>query len=153
MAERDAETAERVEGSRSGLNVAPGSVVVVRDEEWLVTATEHTRDGVLVTVQGLSELVRETTAMFYERYDDIEVYDPAEASIEPDPSPGYRRDQAQAYGQLAVDIAAGLERHVEFPDVQIPRIPVDVDDIEDDGPERAAGLVRERWELGAGPAS
>jgi hypothetical protein len=91
VAERDVETAARAEDSRSGLNAAPGSVVVVRDEEWLVTGTERTRDGVLLTVQGLSELVRETTATFYERYDDIEVYDPSEATLEPDPSPGYRR--------------------------------------------------------------
>jgi Zn-dependent peptidase ImmA (M78 family)/DNA-binding XRE family transcriptional regulator len=62
------------------------------------------------------------------------------------------RDQAQAYGQLAVDIATGLERHVEFPEVRIPRIPVDVDDIQNDGPEEAARLVRESWELGLGPA-
>jgi hypothetical protein len=44
------------------LGVAPGSVVVVRDEEWLVTGVEPTRDGALLTVQGLSELDRETTA-------------------------------------------------------------------------------------------
>jgi superfamily II DNA or RNA helicase len=73
------------------LNVAPGSVVVVRDEEWLVTGVEHTRDGALLTVQGLSELVRETTATFYERYDDIAVHDPAQATVLADPSPGYRR--------------------------------------------------------------
>lgn len=72
------------------LNVTPGSVVVVRDEEWLVTGVEHTQDGALLTVQGLSELVRETSATFYERYDDIEVHDPAQATVEPDPSPGYR---------------------------------------------------------------
>ena len=65
--------------------------MVVRDEEWLVTGVEHTRDGALLTVQGLSELVRETTATFYERYDRIQVHDPADASVEADPSPGYRR--------------------------------------------------------------
>jgi superfamily II DNA or RNA helicase len=75
----------------SNLNVAPGSVVVVRDEEWLVTSVEHTQDGALLTVQGLSELVRETSATFYERYDDIEVHDPAQTTVEADPSPGYRR--------------------------------------------------------------
>src|SRR3954447_16159790 len=73
------------------LPVAPGSVVLVRDEEWLVTGVEHTQDGALLTVQGLSELVRETSATFYERYDDIEVHDPALAEVEPDPTPGYRR--------------------------------------------------------------
>ena len=64
---------------------------MVRDEEWLVTGVEHTRDGVLLRVQGLSELVRETTATFYERYDDVAVLDPAKASVQADPSPGYRR--------------------------------------------------------------
>jgi hypothetical protein len=41
--------------------IAPGSVVVIRDEEWLVRATEMTADGLLVTAQGRSELVRVTT--------------------------------------------------------------------------------------------
>src|SRR6266545_3187377 len=62
------------------------------------------------------------------------------------------RDQAFAYGQLAVDIATSLERHVEFPDVDMPSYPVAVDDSEGDGPERAAQLVRDRWEIGSGPA-
>ncbi|WP_217996773.1 XRE family transcriptional regulator [Nocardioides jensenii] len=62
------------------------------------------------------------------------------------------RDQAQAYGQLAVDIATGLERHVEFPNVDIQRLAVDVDDIENDGPEEAARQVRESWRLGVRPA-
>lgn len=77
--------------SSGGLIVAPGSVVVVRDEEWLVTGVEHTRDGALLTVQGLSELVRGTTATFYERYDEVAVHDPARATVLADPSPGYRR--------------------------------------------------------------
>ena len=61
------------------------------------------------------------------------------------------RDQAFAYGQLAVDIAQVLERHVELPAVDIPSCPVPVDDREGDGPERAAQLVREQWGLGIGP--
>ncbi|MDQ1295998.1 MAG: hypothetical protein QG608_3885, partial [Actinomycetota bacterium] len=87
----DAGVVPVLNGVSSGLEVAPGSVVVVRDEEWLVTGVEQTRDGALLTVQGLSELVRETTAAFYERYDEIEVHDPAQASVQADPSPGYRR--------------------------------------------------------------
>lgn len=62
------------------------------------------------------------------------------------------RDQAFAYGQLAVDIATSLERHVEFPDVDAPNHPVSVDDRDDDGPERAAQLIRDQWGIGAGPA-
>ncbi len=42
--------------------MAPGSVVVVRDEEWLVTQVRTTDDGTLITVQGLSDLVRGTAA-------------------------------------------------------------------------------------------
>lgn len=62
------------------------------------------------------------------------------------------RDQAYAYGQLAVDIATSLERHVEFPDPQIPSLSEFADDQDGDGPERAARLVRKEWGMGAGPA-
>ena len=40
------------------VNVAPGSTVVVRDEEWLVTGVEPTNDGQLLRCQGLTELVQ-----------------------------------------------------------------------------------------------
>lgn len=73
------------------LIVAPGSVVHVRDEEWLVTGVEETGDGLLIRVRGLSELVRDTTAAFYKSLDDIEVVDPAEAIPVADASPNYRR--------------------------------------------------------------
>lgn len=46
------------------LNVAPGSIVVVRDQEWLFTSAEQGADGWLVRVRGLSEFVAETTAAF-----------------------------------------------------------------------------------------
>ena len=40
---------------------APGSVLVIRDEEWLVTKAERATDGGwFVDVQGISELVRDT---------------------------------------------------------------------------------------------
>jgi hypothetical protein len=71
--------------------IAPGSVVIVRDEEWLVTKMETT-DGVsLLSVQGLSELVRGTSATFLDCLDKIEVFDPASASLVADDSPSYRR--------------------------------------------------------------
>jgi superfamily II DNA or RNA helicase len=69
---------------------APGSVVVVRDEEWLVTSVNETDDGPLLQVYGLSELVRDTTATFYESLDSIEVLDPREARVIADGSSGYR---------------------------------------------------------------
>jgi len=62
------------------------------------------------------------------------------------------RDQAFAYGQLAVDIAGSLERHVEFLDLDLPSFPVATDHRDLDGPEEAARFVRERWEMGDGPA-
>jgi transcriptional regulator with XRE-family HTH domain len=61
------------------------------------------------------------------------------------------RDQAFAYGQLAVGIAQILERHVELPDGDLPAWPVAVDATAGDGPEQAARLVRRQWLPGAGP--
>ena len=78
---------------RAELNVAPGSVVIVRDEEWLVTAVEFTGDGWLVRCQGLSELVRDTSASFYEALDIIDVLDPAGAAVVADDSHFYRRSR------------------------------------------------------------
>jgi len=56
-----------------------------------VLATEETKSGLLVRVQGLSDLVRGATASFYSDFDDIQPLDPAEARIKADDSPGYRR--------------------------------------------------------------
>lgn len=75
----------------STLNIAPGSVVVVRDEEWLVTKVDQSTDGALLRVQGLSELVRDQSASFYEALDTIEVLDPADAKVTADSSSGYRK--------------------------------------------------------------
>lgn len=65
-------------------------MVVVRDEEWLVTSAEQGADGWLVRVRGLSELVAETTAAFYSSLDAIEVQDPKAAKVVADGSSGYR---------------------------------------------------------------
>ena len=75
---------------RDDLHVAPGSIVVVRDEEWLVTSAEQGSDGWLLRVRGLSELVADTTATFYAALDAVQVLDPADAEVIPDGSSGYR---------------------------------------------------------------
>lgn len=64
------------------------------------------------------------------------------------------RDQAFAYGRLAVDIVSSLERHVEFPEPRVPNRPVaaGTPGRADDGPECAARLVRQSWALPDGPA-
>jgi len=63
----------------------------VRDEEWLVTSLEKSVDGTLIRVQGLSELVRDTTAAFYSALDDIQVVDPAKSKVVADDTPNYRK--------------------------------------------------------------
>ncbi|WP_238423947.1 helicase-related protein [Rhodococcus ruber] len=75
------------------LNVAPGSIIVVRDEEWLVTQAEQGSDGWLVRARGLSELVADSTAAFYSNLDRIEVLDPAKAQVVADGSDGYRNSR------------------------------------------------------------
>jgi superfamily II DNA or RNA helicase len=77
----------------AGISIAPGSVIIVRDEEWLVTGVEQTSDGRLLRCQGLSELVRDTTASFYEGLDDIVALDPAASVVVADDSPHYRRSR------------------------------------------------------------
>src|SRR5674476_1376917 len=68
-----------------------GSVVEIRDEQWLVTGVERASDGWVVHVQGLTELVRESTATFSTALDVIETVDPSEAKVVADDSAGYRK--------------------------------------------------------------
>ena len=44
---------------------APGNVVVVRDEDWLVTSVDESSDAPVLNAQGLSYLVRGQGAVFY----------------------------------------------------------------------------------------
>lgn len=62
------------------------------------------------------------------------------------------RDQAFAYGQVALDIAESLERHVEVPDVALFSHPVDLTELVGDAPEQAAKELRQAWAMGTGPA-
>lgn len=71
--------------------IAPGSVVVIRDEEWLVNQVVPASDGLFVHVQGLTELVRDTEAVFSKAIDDIQVLDPSAAEVVADDSPEFRR--------------------------------------------------------------
>ena len=72
------------------LAIAPGTRVVVRNEEWLVRAVRETNsDGVRVEVTGVSELVRDTDAVFFQSLDIIEPVDPASTRLVPDDSPQF----------------------------------------------------------------
>lgn len=73
------------------LNAAPGSVVLVRDAEWLVTKVEQASDGYFIDVIGLSELVRDTHATFSTAIDHVVEVDPARVRTVADGSPGFRR--------------------------------------------------------------
>jgi len=72
---------------------AAGSVVVVRDEEWIVSACERAGDGWKVRCVGSSELARDMPATFYSALDDIEALDPADAELVQDDSPNFRRSR------------------------------------------------------------
>ena len=65
-------------------------MVRVRDEDWLVTQVSMTSDGTLVTVQGLSELVRDTTAQFFAGIDHIVPVDPRHTRVIADTSTRHR---------------------------------------------------------------
>ena len=85
-----ASPAPAVASPAPSLDVAPGSVVRVRDEDWLVTQVSMTSDGTLVTVQGLSELVRDTTAQFFAGIDRIVPVDPRRTRVIADASTRHR---------------------------------------------------------------
>ncbi|PQA84450.1 helicase [Limnohabitans sp. TS-CS-82] len=70
---------------------APGSRVLIRDEEWLIRRADPSADGgYLLTCDGISDLVRGQAALFLtELEDNIEVLNPAETLLVPDDSPTY----------------------------------------------------------------
>lgn len=73
------------------LPFAPGSRVVIRDEEWLVRRIDPASDGGwLLTCDGISELVRSQSALFLtELEDEIAVLDPEKTELVPDASAAY----------------------------------------------------------------
>lgn len=68
------------------LPFAPGSRVVIRDEEWLVRRIDPATDGGwLLTCDGISELVRSQSALFLTALEDeIAVLDPEKTELVPD---------------------------------------------------------------------
>ena len=85
---------DRLLATMSSTNTfAPGNVVVVRDEEWLVTSVDESSDGPVLNAQGLSDLVRGQDAVFYPSLDRITLNDPRDTTVRPDDSPRYRRSR------------------------------------------------------------
>jgi len=74
-------------------NAAPGSTVVIRDEEWLVTGVDRATDGWFVHVYGLTGIVKDTTATFSTAIDTVVESDPRLTKVQADDSPGFRRSR------------------------------------------------------------
>jgi len=78
---------------RGMLQFAPGSRVVIRDEEWLVRRIDPSTDGGhLLTCDGVSELVKGRESLFLtEMEGDIKVLDPRTTELTPDLSSNFDR--------------------------------------------------------------
>jgi type I site-specific restriction endonuclease len=68
-------------------------VVVVRDEEWIVSACEPAGDGWKISCVGSSELVASVPATFFTELDEITSLDAADAELVADDSPYFRRSR------------------------------------------------------------
>lgn len=71
--------------------LAPGMRVLIRDAEWVIRKVDMASDGgQVLTCDGVSELVRDRTAMFLTGLEgEIRVLDPAQTRLEQDSSPGF----------------------------------------------------------------
>ncbi len=69
-------------------HLAPGARVTIRDEDWVIRRIDMCDDGGYAwTCDGLSELVRGTSALFLQRLEDnIQVHDPAATQLFQDTS-------------------------------------------------------------------
>lgn len=80
--------------SKDPTTFAPGSRVLIRDEEWLVKNSLPTSTGTTaVRVTGLSELVRNHEALFLAELENITILKPEETKLVQDDSPQYRRSR------------------------------------------------------------
>jgi superfamily II DNA or RNA helicase len=75
-------------------DIAAGELVIVRDEEWLVRSVRTTTgDETRLEVTGVSELVRDENAVFYDSLDRIDRLDPRGAEPVFDETPAFRRSR------------------------------------------------------------
>ena len=63
---------------------APGARILVRDEEWLVRSASPTmHDGTKIKAIGVSELVLDDNATFFDRIDTVTLLRPEETHTRP----------------------------------------------------------------------
>lgn len=75
----------------SSSQLAPGARVVIRDAEWVIRRVDNSSDGgQQLTCDGISELIRDKSAIFLTKLDEVRVLDPAKTELVFDPSPGFR---------------------------------------------------------------
>lgn len=79
-------------GASSDLYI-PGTFVIARDEEWMVTAVDHDHGMAWLELRGQSGIVRDTTAKLSPDLEPIESFSPADTALVPDDSPQYRRSR------------------------------------------------------------
>ena len=93
---------------------APGARVVIRDAEWVIRRADRLPDGGYQLVcDGISELVREREAIFLTTLEpDIQVLDPAETRLVPDPSPGFADSRLYLESQLRQAVPNDERIHV-----------------------------------------
>ena len=94
--------------------LSPGARVVIRDAEWVIRRADRSPDGGYQLVcDGVSELVREREAIFLTKLEqDIQVLDPAQTRLVPDPSPGFADSRLYLESQLRQAVPNDERIHV-----------------------------------------
>jgi superfamily II DNA or RNA helicase len=94
-------------------NIAPGARVTIRDEDWIVRRIDLCDDGGhALTCDGLSELVRGTSAIFLDRLEDeIAVHDPASTRLFQDESPYFGQALLYLESQRLRTVANDQQMH------------------------------------------
>lgn len=73
---------------------APGARIEVRDEEWLVRSVTPTdNDGFKLQAVGVSELVLDDPATFFDKIDDVTLLRPEGTTLVSDDTPNFRRSR------------------------------------------------------------
>ncbi|MDA8370390.1 MAG: helicase-related protein [Nocardiopsaceae bacterium] len=98
---------------------APGARIEVRDAEWMVrtcTPAQDPEDGSVVRAVGVSELVRDTEAVFFTGIDDVRPLRPEDTRLVPDFSPGFATSRLFLESVLRRTPLPQTERRLAMPD-------------------------------------
>jgi hypothetical protein len=72
----------------------PGARILVRDEEWLVrNASQTAHDGYRIEAIGVSELVLDDKATFFDKIDAVSLLRPEQTQLVVDESANFRRSR------------------------------------------------------------